>query len=1334
LIILQRHRHYLRRIEATFCSRCYAPYIYRLAFVWIAVICFANQLSTAGEIYDRNPDYLIESWQDHEGLPESSALAIAQTPDGYIWVGTSGGLYRFNGLAFFPAEKLSTLERLTGSVSFLQADRSGRLWSGGEERLAVYDHGRWQRIKGTNAIFRSVAEDESGRLWVGGGTGELYTVTNNALERFKAPDGLTPSGVFCITDAKDAHLWLVNRGFIGQRKPTGWTRIVPSGTVTPTTLIATPARDGGIWVYTPGQLRKIKADGTTATFQAPVLPLPRDMIEDRHGIIWATTITHGLAHFRPGEAASFISTTNGLTHNAIRCVLEDSEGNIWAGGSLNGLNRLKPRQFVSIGRSEGLSDTVVRSLIETPAGKILAGTHGGGLALIANGRAEMQPSYTQDTEDQYVWSLLQDHAGRLFIGTYNGGLFVDQNGTRHLFRLPSVFLNAVGQMVEDSHGRIWAGGPGALGIIEGDTMPHCFTNCIINGFAITCLAEDTNTATMWVGTFSHGVFRINTRNLDEIVPLKGLPANRISSLKIDSDGCLWIGLYDQGLAYVRGDKITLIGTAQGLPALTIGSLLEDGNGFFWLSSTRGLLRVSRDELHRLAARLSPPATFNRFNVSDGLASDKCVEGYQPNSLRDREGRLWFSTDRGVVTVNPARLHLNTYPVPVKIESVSYTDRYGSNTATESPTSPMRFPAGTTLIQFDFAGLCFTAPEKVQFRYRLEGADNSCVNIGTTHDLHFRELAHGHYVLHIKAANNDGLWNGTETSFEFTVAPYIWQTLWFRLLAGATLTIAIGLAVRRATRRQFQRSIDQMQRQRAMEQQAQNEIQRREKYFRSLIEHASDAITVITPDMIVAYQSTSGERVIGYPAESMLGKSLIELVHPEDHFKTHAALAQSLAQPGVPVTLVTRVRHRDGSWRTVETVGTCVIGETGKKEIILNTRDITAHLTLEEQLRQSQKMEAVGRLAGGVAHDFNNILSSLIMQNELLRMKKDLPQEIRDGLQQISADSRRAADLVRKLLQFSRRQVMQLRLLDLNEVVTDMVKMLQRIIREDVQLQLILHPTPLLTVADGGMIEQIILNLAVNARDAMTKGGRLSIATTEITLDTTAASLIPNAAAGRYVCLRVADTGGGISPEILPRIFEPFFTTKEPGKGTGLGLASVFGIVQQHHGWINVENAPGHGVTFCIYLPASDDKSPVSESQKHNLKPSGGTETVLIVEDETGVRRSLSMLLESQGYKVVEAANAADALKIWPEYGEKVALLLTDLVMPGEFGGQELARRLKQNRPGLKVIFISGYNSEIAGRDLQLRPGDAFIQKPFNADHLLETVRRCLDTKSGNKQA
>ena len=389
-------------------------------------------------------------------------------------------------------------------------------------------------------------------------------------------------------------------------------------------------------------------------------------------------------------------------------------------------------------------------------------------------------------------------------------------------------------------------------------------------------------------------------------------------------------------------------------------------------------------------------------------------------------------------------------------------------------------------------------------------------------------------------------------------------------------------------------------------------------------------------------------------------------------------------------------------------------------------EITDRLRLEEQLRQSQKMEAIGQLAGGVAHDFNNILAVIMMQAELAATTEGIPPMIREGLQQILVAAERAASLTRQLLLFGRRQVMQPQNLNLNEAVTSLVNMLQRIIGEDVRLQLNLHPSPLLTRADAGMLGQVLLNLAVNARDAMPEGGRLIIETSERLLDEELAHAMPEAAPGRYVCLSVSDTGAGIPPEVMPHIFEPFFTTKEQGKGTGLGLATVFGIVKQHQGWVKVYSLPGQGANFQVFFPASSAPATMPAGQPVRPKPRGGTETILLAEDELLVWQSTRVFLERNGYRVLEAANGVEALKIWAEHPGAVALLLTDLVMPGGISGQELARRLQADRPQLKVIFTSGYSAEIAGKQLQLHHGENFLQKPFASDQLLETVRRCLD--------
>jgi len=1305
---------------------------WRLPIVWLAAMWLALT-SLAGNVqaWGGDSEYLTESWRDHEGIPESSVTALAQSPDGYLWVGTADGLLRFNGVNFSRAREFSGMERLHGVISFMETDRTGRLWVCGEGRLAGYEAGNWQRFDGTNLSVRSVAQSPT-EVLIGGGEGQLYTIVDHTVKNLTPPEGVAnSSGVFCITDAGDGQIWLANRGYIGRRTAKGW---LPFGAPTSAAkgLLAAPAQNGGLWIYTPGELLRYQTNGTRQSFRAPFLDWPREMIEDRSGTIWIATIKSGLYHFRPGGEVSAINVSNGLYHNAIRCLIEDREGNIWAGGSLNGLNRFKPQQFFTLGRAEGLPNNSVQAIAETAIGEIMVGTHGGGIARIQQGQVLAEPSANKEI-GQFVWSLLQDRKGRLWIGTFNDGLFILEKGIRRSFPIPTVLGTTINQLMEDGRGRIWVGGSAGLGVIEGESMTTCFTNSILAGQAVTAMAEDAQSGKIWVGTHMAGVFQVAATNFAQVTALPGWTGKRITSLTMDEQGYFWIGVFEQGLACLREGKTTFIGPPQGLYADTVGSIVDDGRGWFWLGTTRGILRVAHTELQRVAQGSSRPAVFNVFNVSDGLASDACAEGYQPTALRDHTNHLWFSTDRGVVTVDPARLRLNTNPPPVVIERATFTDRAGTNHVFLNPREVLVVPAGSSELEFDFAALSLTAPEKVTFRYWLEGADNGWINQGHRHELHFREPARGRYVLHVTAANNDGIWNESGTKLAFTVQPFLWQTLWFRLLALATVAGGGGGAVWRITRRQYQRRIDQLQRERGLEQEraqererAEAELQRREEHFRSLIEHASDSITVINPEGIITYQSNSGERILGYPAAAIIGRNLFDLVHPEDLPKSRAILTQAATQLGEPVTAIARLRHLNGTWRTIETVGTCIQTAAGEKQGILNARDITDNLQLEEQLRQAQKMEAVGQLAGGVAHDFNNILSSLLMQTELVGMSGPLPEEAQEGLQQIAADTRRAADLTRQLLLFSRRQVMQLRRLDLNEVVMNMARMLQRIIREDVRLQLHLHPGPLMTQADTGMLEQVLMNLAVNARDAMPKGGQLLLETTEMVIDAKAARSNPDAAPGRYVGLSVTDTGSGIPPEIMPRIFEPFFTTKEPGQGTGLGLATVFGIVKQHQGWIKLENRPGQGVTFRVFLPASSAPAAEPGPTEAKPKPSGGTETILLVEDDLAVRKPTRQILERHGYTVLEAADGAAALLLWQAHRSAVALLLTDLVMPGELGGQELGRRLRTEQPNLKVIYASGYSSDIAGQDFQLQPGEAYVQKPFATDLLLETIRRCLE--------
>ena len=378
--------------------------------------------------------------------------------------------------------------------------------------------------------------------------------------------------------------------------------------------------------------------------------------------------------------------------------------------------------------------------------------------------------------------------------------------------------------------------------------------------------------------------------------------------------------------------------------------------------------------------------------------------------------------------------------------------------------------------------------------------------------------------------------------------------------------------------------------------------------------------------------------------------------------------------------------------------------------------------LEEQLRQSQKMEAVGRLAGGVAHDFNNLLT-IIQGNASLLLNSQIDAREKSGCsRQIVQAAERAADLTRQLLIFSRKQVMQAADVDLNEVVGNMTKMLRRILGEDVVLQTSYASHPAFIHADAGMIEQVLMNLMVNARDAMPSGGRLSILTGREDVPRARLEKNPDAVPGPHICLTVSDTGCGISEDVMPRIFEPFFTTKTVGKGTGLGLATVYSIVQQHRGWVTVSSEINKGTTFKIYFPAVTGKVMEKEPAAAAATLLRGSGTILVVEDEFAVRVLVSHLLQRCGYTVLQAETGMAALRIWQERRDKIELLLTDIIMPDGMNGYELARKLKASKPDLKVIYTSGYSGEVVGKGLELTEGVNFLQKPYVPQKLLQILQ------------
>ena len=499
---------------------------------------------------------------------------------------------------------------------------------------------------------------------------------------------------------------------------------------------------------------------------------------------------------------------------------------------------------------------------------------------------------------------------------------------------------------------------------------------------------------------------------------------------------------------------------------------------------------------------------------------------------------------------------------------------------------------------------------------------------------------------------------------------------------------------------------------------------REELFRLISENAADMIAVVDVDGKRLYNSPAYEKFLGYTTEELRRTSPYDQIHEDDKQKVLEA-AKEAKETGSGRRVEYRIRHKNGQWRILESTASAVRDSRGEVEkLVIVNREITERKQLEQQLFLSQKLEAVGRLSGGIAHDFNNLLGVIIGYSQVLQQTVGANNELREPIDEILKAGERAASLTRQLLAFSRKQVLEPKVLNLNAVVSEVEKMLRRLIGENIELKIDLDRSLGSVKADRSQVEQVILNLAVNSRDAMPDGGTLTIQTYNALLSEKDCERYRYVIPGKYTLLAVSDTGCGMDEETQSHIFEPFFTTKESGKGTGLGLATVYGIIKQSGGFIWVESSLNKGATFRIYLPQVEEApeaiQKVDGAPAHILT----THTILLVEDEQSLRKLTQKILTDVGYTVFEAKDASQAMEVASGMKTDIDLLLTDMIMPG-LSGRALAEKLSPTRPRMKVLFMSGYtDGEIAPHGV-LDPKMTILRKPFKWEELTKTVKQVL---------
>ena len=507
----------------------------------------------------------------------------------------------------------------------------------------------------------------------------------------------------------------------------------------------------------------------------------------------------------------------------------------------------------------------------------------------------------------------------------------------------------------------------------------------------------------------------------------------------------------------------------------------------------------------------------------------------------------------------------------------------------------------------------------------------------------------------------------------------------------------------------------------------------EERLRYLVQNSSDCFVIVNADGSQRYVSPAAERITGFPVSELQGQPLTALIHPEDMGGVMAAWKEAVAHPEKAVTVQYRHIHKTREWVYSEAIAQSFLAEPAINGIIASVRDITAHKKAEEdnenlylQLTQAQKMETVGRLAGGVAHDFNNMLGVILGHAELAMDYMDASQPLFAHLQEISKAAKRSADLTRQLLAFARKQTVAPKVINLNHTVEGMLKMLRRLIGEDIDLNWLPGENLGAIKIDPSQIDQMLANLCVNSRDAIANTGKVTIRTDIVAFDEAYCATHRDCLPGEYVLLAVSDNGRGMDAETLLHLYEPFFTTKEMGKGTGLGLATVYGIVKQNNGFIRVASTPGIGTTFSIYLPryGIEDATMVPEDAEQ-LTAAPGHETILLVEDEQMILDVTKTMLTLQGYTVLAALTPGEAIRLAGVHGEQISLLMTDVVMP-EMNGRDLARMLLTICPNLKRLFMSGYTADVIANQGVLDDGLNFIQKPFTIQELSTKIREVLN--------
>lgn len=731
-----------------------------------------------------------EVWLTENGLPQNTVHAIAQTRDGYIWIGTEEGLARFDGVKFTVFDKQNTPELKSNYIRTLLADRQGALWIGTAQGLVRMLNGRFTVFTSDDGLpsetIQAVYEDREGNLWVATAAG-LGLLKSGGLTTFTTKERLISGSIQALFEDADGALWIATPYGVGRIKDGKFTNYtVRDGLGSNSVRAIQQDRDGRLWFGSLGGLTSF--NGSRFTTYTTRDGLPNDRIislqANRDGGLLIGT-AGGLCRFIDGRFTGF-NRGEALSTSTILSLLEDLEGNLWIGTESGGINLLKDTKFTTYAVRNGLSNDLVKSIHEDHQGNTWIGTDGGGLNLLKNGKLSVYT--TRDgLSSNVVLALFSDDAGNLWVGTPDGLNRFNQGKFTTYTSADGLANNDVRSICSDNHGNLWIGTRGGLTRMK-DGVFKTFTE--VDGLPndlITTLYEDAK-GNLWIGTFG-GLSRLTNEEFTTFTTSDGLSSDAVISLHEDSDGSLWIGTNGGGLNRMKDGKFTTYTTSDGLLDDVVYRILEDGRNNLWLSCRKGIFHIGKKELDEFAKGMIASIAPVAYGTADGMMTRECSGGGDPAGWRGSDGKLWFPTIKGVAMIDPERIKTNSHAPPVVIEQIRIDDK------SFAPSERIELPAGTTRFDLYYTAPSFVAPEKVRFKYKLEGFDEDWVDSGTRRIAYYTNLRPGSYTFRVIASNNDGVWNQTGAAFALYLKPYFYQTYWFYAVCVLALAILAWLLFR-----------------------------------------------------------------------------------------------------------------------------------------------------------------------------------------------------------------------------------------------------------------------------------------------------------------------------------------------------------------------------------------------------------------------------------------------------------------------------------------------------------------------------------------------------------